>query len=759
MLTETILDELKRDISSFADPGTIVRVSENRLVFVRQRVECEAGLQKSVRRFPDIRVRDRLMSYEAFLASELMADLRDLAQSVEQQLPAADVFIPVPARGSDSGSDLIQSEDACQFVLEQAAVLENLPVARTRVLFVHGNAGTGKTSVLRQAARIQAGKYLRGEVPTLLLYLDAQGKGLLQLEDVMARALQDLRAKFTYHSIATLTRRHCVVPIVDGFDELIGPSSAREAFANLAQFLAQLDREGAVITSSRSGFIDYRTLYERAEEAAGGSELAYQISPVEVLPWSKESIFSYCDARSGRSPETRQRIGELVESAAEPLISKPFFLSKVCDILIEGGRIQTQQDLVRQVVDAALERESKKLLDRQKKPVLTAEQHRSLCESISEEMWLEGTAEIDLETLQLLAEVFADEVPLGREDAKLLADRIRAHGLLATAGLGEDAKRSFEHEVFRFEFQAGRFSRRLLDPDSDLSDYLLRGEVPEDVARRLTGYGAWSDVDVKGAVSRLSTVAERSSRGSLASANSGTLVGGILWNRSRPPVGLRIHALNMRGVELGKSELHSADIQNCVFERVGLGDVSLQNCEVRGTKFVACRLVGDGKWTGTLIDPHDFIGAIVPAGGGEKEVYDPRLIANRLTKMGALLPELETPRDLTAETSAEVELVELLLRRTRTHYYLPESEPWVQKKLLNARSWNVVKSLMLKHGILRSATFEKSGRPDVFWKLSMAPDVLWQARGGGGPGVPESAAAFWRDLLAGSSPPGGHGAA
>ncbi len=216
----------------------------------------------------------------------------------------------MPVYAKTEAADLASSSaaEASELILKQTLDPAALPLAATRVLFVHGNAGTGKTSTLQHVTKLQAERYLQGQTGTLLLYLDAQGKGLSQLEDVMARALQDLRAKFTYHSVAALARRHCVIPIVDGFDELIGPSSAREAFSNLSQFLAQLDCEGVLIASSRSAFIDYRTLHERAAELAASQNLSYEIIPVEVLPWNNQAIEKYCESRTPGSSDLKRRV-------------------------------------------------------------------------------------------------------------------------------------------------------------------------------------------------------------------------------------------------------------------------------------------------------------------------------------------------------------------------------------------------------------------------------------------------------------------
>ena len=100
--------------------------------------------------------------------------------------------------------------------------MEETDADSTRVIMVTGEAGAGKTQVLQELVRRQADNYLRGKTHKLFLYVNAQGRALARLNEALATELQDLRVSLTYHSVATLARVGILIPIIDGFDELLG---------------------------------------------------------------------------------------------------------------------------------------------------------------------------------------------------------------------------------------------------------------------------------------------------------------------------------------------------------------------------------------------------------------------------------------------------------------------------------------------------------------------------------------------------------
>jgi hypothetical protein len=563
----------------------------------------------------------------------------------------------------------------------------------------------------------------------------------------MARALQDLRAKFTYHSVAALTRRHCVIPIVDGFDELIGPSSAREAFANLSQFLGQLECEGALVASSRSGFIDYRTLYDRAAELAASQRLSYEIIPLEVMPWDDRAITRYCHERTPESGDLERKVFSLMASPAGDLVRKPFFLTKICDVFEEGGDIDVQRDITHQLVDVALTREASKLRDERGRELLSAEQHRTFCELLAEEMWSLGNPELDCETIRLLAEMMAEQSSLSPRDTKTLVDRSVAHGLLTVVHGRIPEKRAFEHELFRFEFQAGGLARALRAGFDASRDYVQRAELPLEIVSRVPFYGLADGGMVGNVIATLNRIVAAAPNNQFSPTNGGSIVAALIRDRDDLPVELKLHGFYLRSQSLGRCRLLKADIRRCFLEHVDLSSAELRDCGVPETQFVACIVGAKTRWDNTELDVNQFSGIIFSA-HRRREIYDPKEIRRLLTAGGAVIAaEAQEVKPIDTVVGARVNTVEHLFTHARTHFYISRQENWFQHNLNNDPQWATVERMLRAHKLLEDVRLTKSGRPETFLRLTIAPDKILQARAAKDKDTPPAAVRFWGELL------------
>lgn len=734
MFIESILEEVRRDFATFADAGTLVEVTESGDVsWQRDRKRLTAKLVRRAAVFPDVRFNDREFTYEGFLSSEAMADLKDLAQSIVSTVKVPSAYIPLRAQRSSRDETAATPVDALELINAETS---ERPMAATKVIFLYGNAGIGKTSTLANAAKSQAEAYLAGKTGQLFLYLDAQGKGLNQLEDVMARALQDLRAKFTYHSVASLTRRNCIIPIVDGFDELIGPSNAREAFSNLAQFLAQLDCDGALLASSRSAFIDYVSLHERALELAAARGLSYQVAPIELLALTKTDALKLAETKGGSA--IAANVSQLLEDPRiESVVRKPFYLSHICELLQAGGTISAADDLARQIIDAALAREADKLKDSRGKPLLNVDGHREFCEIIADEMWCQESPELDCDSLRMLAEAFADTKRLDPKDAKILVDRSISHGLLVP--VAREDRRVFEHELFRFEFQAGVLSRALKSANlTDTRSYLCRAELPLDVVDRLTVSGPWSGVEVVGAAQRVQQMV--ATRNAFAPTNAAAVIATLVRDRADLPTGLQLSGLYFRAVSLGKAKLEESTATNCIFERVDFRDTLLVKSDVTTSTFIGCTVGERTSLSGTRVEPAMWAGLVVE----QDEEFDPAAIRAALLRLGATADFGEPEGDGGSEASrTRIELAERFLRKARTQFYFSKEEKWERDHLVGEPSWVPVEDALRRNHLLEDKTLQKSGRRQVFMRLVVSPDSI--LRGRSATSEPKIAA-FWADL-------------
>ena len=150
---------------------------------------------------PDIEYLGSRYAYRDFFASPAMADLRSVAETTRLLVPSLKRYVESRARREDAPEN--ETESAEQVLLRAG---NNRPYLRTQLLFLRGAAGLGKTALLRHVTTSQAERFLNGAASFLYLYVDAQGRSLAPLDEAIAALLQDYRARFTYHAVATLTR-------------------------------------------------------------------------------------------------------------------------------------------------------------------------------------------------------------------------------------------------------------------------------------------------------------------------------------------------------------------------------------------------------------------------------------------------------------------------------------------------------------------------------------------------------------------------
>lgn len=236
-------ERIRRDLASFGDPGASVDVDGSgrsfRAAWTMRGEPREATFSLSLDQGVRVAARGaRPTPYRTFVSGPDMADLRHVAQMIQS---ARRPRLYVPARAKyPAGPAASGSQDREGPAIEVLTGLLDEEADTTRVIMVTGGAGAGKTCVLRELVRRQAEAYLSGRTSRLLLYVNAQGRSLARLNEALATELQDLKVGLTYHSVAVLSQLGVLVPVIDGFDELLGVSGYDDAFGSLAGFLEQL---------------------------------------------------------------------------------------------------------------------------------------------------------------------------------------------------------------------------------------------------------------------------------------------------------------------------------------------------------------------------------------------------------------------------------------------------------------------------------------------------------------------------------------
>lgn len=755
-------DRIKSDLASFSDPGSPIELTDPGRRFsatwTMRGVTHDALFSISTVNGVAVQTDRRKMPYSGFVADAGMADLRHVAQMILKASKRR-VFVATNARRSDDASaaprpavelltDLVNEEDA----------------DATRVSMITGGAGAGKTCVLQELVRRQAERYMRGETNRLLFYVNAQGRALARLNEALATELQDLRVGLTYHSVSVLTRLGILVPVIDGFDELLGVSGYDDAFSSLAGFLDQLDGEGQLLASARSVYYEEEFL-ARAGDASTVSG-HWRLVSVAIREWSDSSRDRYIDERaqaegiSGRRADRlRKGVRAVLGGPHHALGAKPLFVARTVDLLLRDPDFAGGEDLLRELVRRLLEREQReKLLDRQSRPLLTEVQLNDLMCELAEEMWNQETRELDSRSVRELAELVMidDEVPDSTK--QVIVERMPTLACLSPGA--SPGNIAFEHDLFFFFFLARVVASQLLS-GKDLQAVLSRSALAEEVADRVA-----LQAQASGRLEspeQLQLLLDR-----LAEACA------MEWRRTaqvRANAGLIVMALlRLYGGKDGGREIVDCTIRSVVFPGGYLEGVTLRRCrlidmEMRRTDLVAARFVECEARNVMLLEPlvasdstrlnlnglaaDQVTGLRSRAGGVVETSYAPTDVAKILRACGASITTGSEPD--TSEVAPDV--VELLTRLMRIY---ARANPVctgdeTMKKVFRHPQWPRLERLLVKHHVVKKETRQTSGTRPTFLRRQFLPEQIMaglRQRADVDPNI----RAFWREIAAKTAP-------
>lgn len=758
-------ERIRHDLASFGDPGASVEVDGSKRQFRAAWTMRGEPREATFSLSPDQGVQVTAagasrVQYRAFISGPGMADLRHVAQMIQS---ARRPMLYIPARAKFSvGSG---NRDKAGQAIEVLNGLLDEDADTTRVVMVTGGAGAGKTCVLRELVRRQAEAYLSGRTSKLLLYVNAQGRALARLNEALATELQDLKVGLTYHSVAVLSQLGVLVPVIDGFDELLGVSGYDDAFSSLAGFLEQLHGEGQILASARSAYYEEEFL-ERAGRASANGDQGWSHVPVTIQAWSDDDRRNYLDKRieakgwpSSEAEAFRGRVTSTFSGDRQTaLASKPLFFTRVVDLLQDRSSSFSGDDLLHTLVQEYSSRELKdKLLDRQSQPFLTGEQFGDLMQELAEEMWNQETRGLDVGSLRFVAEYFVDNAGLPDVAKQVIVERLPMMAFLGRrdAPSAHDGF-SFEHELFFFYFLARTIAARLDAEGADLRVILGRSALPEEVADRVAQEVAPSDAPAAGnrlqaLLDRLSKAAKQESRRTAqVRENAGLLAMALLRNASGPDA-RPIEGRTIRSVVFPGSHLKDVALKRC-----SLTDVVMRRTDLASTRFIACnarnvrlheprvsKKSSRLELSGLGVD--DVTGIRVLDAASEAN-FDPSFIARTLRSCGA--PITDAPESAGPEVSKQhVRVMERLMRVYRRTNLVCLQDKQLSKSLFSTNGWPEVRQQLVKHGIVSLEERATSGRPKEFLRSRFLPAQVMAGRIGR-PDTDPQVRAFWTALAA-----------
>lgn len=726
-------ERVRIDLSAFSDPGTQVTCDSDQRNLVAEWTMNGRKREDSFRHSMSgglrlVRGEDCNKPYRSFLAE--LADLRRVAQMISQSI-TNHLYIDVQASVYE-GEENQKVTDSALSIL-QDLVTEDEP-DQTRLIILKGDAGAGKTQILRELAKRQADRFLRGEVTKLLLYVNAQGRSLARLDEALAVALQDLRAGITYHAVPPLTRHDLLVPIIDGFDELLGISGYEDAFSSLGSFLERLHGEGQLLASARSIYYEEEFL-DRADRLAKGGDQAWSHLPVEVHDWSESNQREFLKTRTEAERLTSQkaerlaaRVNEVFE--ANPGFSgKPFLYTRTVDLLLSQPDQQFQSDLLSDLVNGFLERERKeKLLDQREEPILDSSQLRALFSEIALEMWTVQTRELTPDGIREVATLILDEMELSPEARQVVVERAPTLVFLARA---EGTGIAFEHESFFFDFLAQAIADGHFDGGTNLRVMLGTSALPEDVAERTSLHLAGADAlkTQSGLTLRIKELCAASQaqwvRTEQVRENAGLLAMKFLTRfagESDAPIsGLELRMLTFPGGNLDGVVLRKCSLTDVAFRRTDLRRTRFEDCQARNLTLKETKV----SETSTRLElaglnPDRDIAGIWSA---ERNglVYSPAQILKILAECGAPIPERPVPR---AQPPEEIcELIERLMRAYRRANPICTADNNLRNLFRHPR-WLELHAALIKHGVVTEETRGTGGRSKQFLRRQFLPEQI-----------------------------------
>lgn len=736
---------IEQDLAPFADPGTTLDVAAaGRAVSVRWEMRAEqkeaqfslsAGLDSV-----QVAFGGRTYSYSSFLASEGVADLRTTARMI-LQAAGTGPYVETKARLTGPGG---------RGELEPAVALMQRTLgapsgSATRILFVTADAGAGKTVVLRELVKAQALAYQQGQTACLYLYVNAQGRALARFHEALATELNELRSTIPHHAIATLVRAGIVVPIIDGFDELLGVGGYDDAFASLSAFIEELDGNGQLVASARSAYYEDEFISRATSSSLLGSQ-AWEVTAVAVAPWgvAERSEFVTLAVPEGERGDISRKV-EAAVARNEELLKKPFFVAKTVDLLKRGIEVGEGADVLAQLVTAYLDRErTEKLLDANHNPLLTTAQVQGLLAAVAEDMWRLETRELDRRSIRETANVVAEVEGLSEQARNTVVERMPYFAILS---VGQSQGRiSFEHEMFFGYFLSGVFQQALGVGGAVLASLLTRGSLPGEVAERVA-QSVPADA-LQENLSRISKAIE-AARSARARENGGELARNMLVTFSggqRELTGLAVEGFIFAGGSFGEVRLSKSQFRGVTFQRCDFSKAQVTDCVAEGTMLLEV-VVNPGKTRLELrgVNPDTQVAGLQVWIDEERAtVFDPRKVRDFLVQCGTVAAEAPVP-EIRPVSAGAVEIVDLLARTYRRANPVCVEDPKLQD-VGNRREWPEIRKALLASGVVSiDRPRQTSGQRKEFLRRQVLPEQL-VAGINRRADVPPPVRAFWDEL-------------
>ena len=750
------IKEFKRILTSFAEEPSDVDISLGKVVAQIRDDVIEATIVYSQGEDRQLRILENEQEYSArnWLINRVarlpqLAD-RIIASAASSALPPNKIPFVVASglMSPDISLGEIQDQRVPNVVETLLAKTSLAAPGATSVLYLTSDAGEGKTTIINRAAFIQAQRYKEKTAHSLLVPIPLSGRAFLTFDDaVIAALVNKLRFNYFYYdAFIELVRMGVIVPAFDGYEEMLVEGSKGEAVSALGNLVQKLDSSGTVFIAARKAFFEYLSFRTQARllDAIGDRSAAF--SRLALSRWNKEQFCEYGRLRRIDAP------GQIYETVAarlsedHPLLTRAVLVRRLFDVTekeTDRARLaellgSNPHDYFFTFVDTIVKREaSEKWLARVSgdvmEPLLHHEEHHQLLSQIALEMWESSTSSLRHDVLDVIVEIFCENLKKRAAEIRQIKERLKQHSLLST-GSARAQSTSFDHEDFQ-NFYLGEGLGLILINKSrgELQPFLSVNIIPtatiEQAIQYLNRHGAnFSEI-----LSTVLLINKSESGFSFCKENCGSLALRIAECLQGGGESLQLFGMFFSAGALAGRKLENVTFEVCHFQPTAilsnsLAGVNFINCDFERLEIEAKNALSGSVFSGCKIDS-------LVIKSEDEQTYDPNLILQHLEQAGAgvnhasqgVFPENHKPVD------EHIKLLEKFLRGFLRHTHIDEEGIRLRLgKGFSSIFFDELLPDLLSRGILEETTWSGRGVQRRFkLAISMAEinDALEQSNG------------------------------
>jgi hypothetical protein len=572
---------------------------------------------------------------------------------------------------------------------------------------------------------------------------------LARIDEAVAVILQDLRARFTYHGLSTLTRLGLIVPVIDGFDELLGSGGYEDAFASLEAFVRRLYGAGALVASARASFYKYSALGRAATRFSSETNpVDIEVHPVFLRSWTDSQAGDYLMLRgagpalaaadpSQASAAARAKLG----NAAQEILSSPFLLSQFVEQLNTGAEFDPSVRFMHLVIRSLIRRELvEKIRDTLGNPILDENALVRILGALAEEMWWQESRVVDEDTFRTICEISTEDLNLEPSALKILLERLPSHAVLARTE--RPVRISFRHEYY-YAYFLGEYLVHAARSGERLDSLLSSSRVTLPIANEFSASVDPARETVQTIFSNLSRMKASHVAEELRATNAGSLAAAVLRVHHERAEGAVLRGMIFEAEDLSNTTLRRVSFESSSFLRVILKDIKwidigFEKCQLALPIFSDNSVL---KGSGLKI-PNDISGVIIGRGVEQLE-YDPAAVKEILEKVG-LDVAAQNVRRPTAAQSKVIERTGEFLRVIQRTLCFSEEDFKNRGKTLS--DYGGILRVAEQVGIIEHTKRSASGMRQLY-RLRVDPEEL--RAGQAGTSSSEPIRRFWAQLLGG----------